>query len=304
MLETCGLLERAWEAAGPGPGAGAGSLRVLQFNCLADGLAQSGGFARCPPEALEWGVRRAGLEAELERAGADLLGLQEVNHFDDWLRGFLSGRGYATHFLKKAKSPCLALGFPADGLVLAWKESRFELEDLCKGAYEGFGQGAAVATLRERATGRTLVFGTTHLKAKPEGAAARMQQAQQLADRVAASAKRACTKDVIITGDFNEKPGEVLRVLEGGEVPLVDTCRGWSANGDAAGPAFTTWKFRPTPGGPLREKRERIDYVLAAGSPRLCARLTLPSIASVGPAGLPSTAYPSDHFALALEFSW
>ena len=79
-------------------------------------------------------------------------------------------------------------------------------------------------------------------------------QAQQLADRVAASAKAAATKDVIITGDFNEEPGEVLRVLEGAEVPLVDACRGWSANGDAAGPAFTTWKFRPAPGGAARAK--------------------------------------------------
>ena len=318
------LLERGWEpaggggaagagaGAGPGPGPGAGGLRVLQWNCLADGLAQRGGFARCPPGALEWGPRRVGLEAELGRAGADLIGLQEVNHFD-WLRGFLAGRGYDSTFLPKSRSPCLALGFPADGLVLAWREARFELVELRSEPYEGFGQGSSIVSLRERGSGRPLVFGTTHLKAKPEGAEAREQQAHQLAARLAEAAAAAGTGDVIVTGDFNEGPGgQVLRVLEGGAVcGLADACRGWAANGDAAGAPFTTWKWRSAPpggasgeGGPDVEKRAWIDFVLAAGAPRPRARLALPRAAAVGPAGLPCPAYPSDHLALVLEFAW
>ena len=319
------LLGRGWEpaagggapggGAGPGPGGpGARALRVLQWNCLADGLAQRGGFARCPPEALEWGARRAGLEAELGRAGADLIGLQEVNHYDDWLRGFLAGRGYCSAFLPKSRSPCVALGFPADGLVLAWRGARFELVELRNEPYEGFGQGSSIASLRERGSGRPLVFGTTHLKAKPEGAAAREQQAHQLAARLAEAAAAAGTGDVLVTGDFNEEQGgAALGILEGGTaLGLADACRGWAANGDAAGAPFTTWKWRRAPpgdapgagAGGLREKRAWIDYVLAAGAPRPRARLALPRAAAVGPAGLPSPAYPSDHLALALEFAW
>ena len=304
------LLERAWEAAAAGPApppeAGSGTLRVLQFNTLADGLAQQGGFVRCPAAALAWEARRPLLEAELARGDADLLGLQEVNHCDDWLRGFLEKRGYAVSFLPKGRSPCLKLGFPADGIALAFKADRFELRELEQRPYEGFGQGSALATLREKESGRALVFGTTHLKAKPEGAAVRERQAGQLAERVAAAAEVAgagCA--VVVTGDFNEERGAVTAALEAGAVPLRDACAGWAANGEGGKP-FTTWKFRPRADGGegATEKREWIDFILAAGALRVGRRLGLPSANTIGPGGLPCPAYPSDHLAVAVEFVW
>ncbi len=52
-----------------------------QWNCLADGLAQAGDFVRAPPAVLSWEARAPLVLAELSEADADLLCLQEVNHY-------------------------------------------------------------------------------------------------------------------------------------------------------------------------------------------------------------------------------
>ncbi|PNH12976.1 Glucose-repressible alcohol dehydrogenase transcriptional effector [Tetrabaena socialis] len=58
-------------------------FRVLQWNVLADGLAQTGGFYRVPPKCLEWEYRKPRLLQEILEADADIICLQELNHFGE-----------------------------------------------------------------------------------------------------------------------------------------------------------------------------------------------------------------------------
>lgn len=57
------------------------SFSVLQWNILADGLAQNGDFVRANPCSLEWHYRLPLLLAELQEANADIICVQELNHF-------------------------------------------------------------------------------------------------------------------------------------------------------------------------------------------------------------------------------
>ena len=70
-----GAAEAAAEGGAQG-GAGGDKLRVLQFNTLADGLAQHGDFLRCDARSLQWGARQPLLEAEIFRLKPDIIGLQ------------------------------------------------------------------------------------------------------------------------------------------------------------------------------------------------------------------------------------
>lgn len=61
-------------------------LKILQWNILADGLAQFGEFTRVADQHLTWEARAPLILAELQQADADVVCLQEVNHFG--ARGF------------------------------------------------------------------------------------------------------------------------------------------------------------------------------------------------------------------------
>eukprot|EP00798_Chlamydomonas_sp_ICE-L_P025637 gene25637-11295_t len=52
-------------------------FKVLQWNVLADGLAQSGDFINVPPEILEWRFRAPLVLQELTDSEADIICLQE-----------------------------------------------------------------------------------------------------------------------------------------------------------------------------------------------------------------------------------
>ena len=84
-------------------------LRVLSWNTLADGLAQLGRFSRCPEGALAWPRRRRLVLREIERSGADIACLQEVNRPGD-LEPPLKEAGYDGAFWAKPVSPAARLG--------------------------------------------------------------------------------------------------------------------------------------------------------------------------------------------------
>ena len=84
-------------------------LRVLSWNTLADGLAQLGRFSRCPRAALSWPARRRLVVREIERSGADVACLQEVNRPGD-LEPPLREAGYDGAFWAKPVSPAARLG--------------------------------------------------------------------------------------------------------------------------------------------------------------------------------------------------
>ena len=104
---------------------------------------------------------------------------------------------------------------------------------------------------------------------------------------------------VIIAGDFNGDPNE----------PFYDAIRqaGFSSAYrtflNDQEPPFTTWKFRENDGVESEQCRT-IDYIFyKPGGLAPVAILKLPSKESIGPNGLPSNEYPSDHLAIETIFN-
>jgi len=218
-----------------------GSLRVLQWNILADGLAQAGDFIRVDPAVLEWPYRLPLILAELQEADADVICLQEVNRYED-LASVLRTAGYEGFFFPKLMSPAAKYHCPSDGTALFWRTARLRLQhpQAVQGTYfeqadkiagcAGAG-GFVIAVLQDLAAGgRSLLVASTHLKAK-EGAAlelVRVKQMEQLlkavgAARAAAGAgvSQLAVIPVIITGDLNDVPSSpVCQVLKNHELKL------------------------------------------------------------------------------------
>jgi len=294
-----GLLGRRLEPIIAGGAPREERVRVLTWNCLADGLAQEGDFVRCPPAALEWPARLPLILEEIRGADADVVCMQEVNHFDDLLAA-LSGDGFSGVFCPKGKSPATRLGFPCDGCALFWRDSSLAVVGEAEKAFYLDVDGKVASQVRLGAwfrhtrSGKELRVVTTHLKAKndPEACALREAQAKQLCAALA-EGEEGLQKPTIVCGDFNTSPDSAAIGLlcEAGFESV------WAPGEEKTTGAFTTWKFRT--GG---QKRDVIDFVFSRGALSPVARWSLPSVDDVGPDALPSARYPSDHLAIVAEF--
>jgi mRNA deadenylase 3'-5' endonuclease subunit Ccr4 len=102
-------------------------LRVMQWNILADGLAQFGDFIRAPKEILEWSTRAPKLLNKILEASADIVCLQELNHYDDYFLPELRQHGYLGLFKPKKHSPAMKYGCPPDGSAVFFRAARLQL---------------------------------------------------------------------------------------------------------------------------------------------------------------------------------
>ena len=167
-------------------------LRVMHFNVLADCLAKSApalsskrGF-RCSPKSVQWDHRRELLRTELTRHGCDVVGLCEVDRFEDF-EAMLVPQGYGAAFRRK-RSPA------KDGSALFWRADRMD-DGLSRAVFLERGarriKGAQVALLQRLVVQpgpgpggapagppRSVVVCITHLKASADDTF-RMQQAAE-----------------------------------------------------------------------------------------------------------------------------
>ena len=90
-------------------------------------------FVECPDEALDWRTRRFRMLEEIARHDADIVCLQEVDHFK-FLRKSLASLGYVGHFLPKPDSPCLYLADNSgpDGCAIFYKQDKFDMLNIDK----------------------------------------------------------------------------------------------------------------------------------------------------------------------------
>ncbi|CAE7633604.1 CCR4-1, partial [Symbiodinium sp. CCMP2456] len=77
---------------------GAFGVTVCTFNVLAEALEPTG----C---AVSFDARKDGLLQEILRSQAEIVCLQEVDHFQDFFRPVLEGHGYEGYFVPKTKKP-------------------------------------------------------------------------------------------------------------------------------------------------------------------------------------------------------
>jgi nocturnin len=143
--------ERRWRRSGKcEPLSGdASSFSVLTMNTLADGLGLDQ-FVECDPAALRWEHRRGWLQRCLLRDNPDVVCLQEVNRYSDFLQGAMTAEGYDGVFERKLRSPCEAHGFPPDGCALFFRRGAFALLACERVELAGQSQIALVAQLRRR----------------------------------------------------------------------------------------------------------------------------------------------------------
>ena len=107
------------------------TLSVVQYNTLADALCtgDDAGFTSLPPEKLAWCSRGEALVRALRSSDADVLCLQEVDHYYDTLLPALAACGYAGCFREDEWSSCrkLSRGLLRDGVAIFYKREKLEL---------------------------------------------------------------------------------------------------------------------------------------------------------------------------------
>ncbi len=108
-----------------------GELRVLQYNVLADGLSglrtDLGGFSRVKSEHLQWGFRKGLILSELLEHDADVITLQECDHYYDFFQPELQRMGYESVFAPKPASACLEVSNSSDGCAVFVKASKIRI---------------------------------------------------------------------------------------------------------------------------------------------------------------------------------
>ena len=103
---------------------------------------------------------------------------------------------------------------------------------------------------------------------------------------------------MILAGDFNGDTAEPFY----SEITNCGLLSAYSAMSNNHEPQYTTWKFKGRD-GTERESCHTIDYIFYNPSGfQPIAVLEFPTKDEIGPNGLPSINYPSDHLALEVIF--
>ena len=314
------LLSREWLYKAPAND----EFTVMQFNCLADGLAQTGDFKYRSLEQLEWISRWRLIKEEIRQVNPDVLCMQEMNHAED-LAKFLPD--HYMLFCPKLSSPAHKCGSSPDGCCILLRRSHYELIDIQIMYYklddQGMNSGAIIVAAKDKRNNQGIVFATTHLKAKSgaKNDQIRGQQIQQLLARIQGSQALLSGfldngKDaaVILTGDFNSPPsGNVYssiynqknsakfsslynNIILPDDVELMLSAEEY-AQGE---PEYTTFKVRNSEG----EKKHTIDYIWLSQVEKKIILGALWALPTIDDAGLPCDQYPSDHLALAVKIGW
>ena len=114
------------------------SFSVSSWNVLADCYSRADRFTYCSADSLRWSSRLRLIKRELETADADIVCLQEVDHYEQ-LEPWLSALGYDSCYAQRGWRglfPAALLSSGAahlrhdaahkrDGLCVAWKRSSF-----------------------------------------------------------------------------------------------------------------------------------------------------------------------------------
>ncbi|UJR35677.1 hypothetical protein I4U23_028427 [Adineta vaga] len=143
---------------------------------------------------------------------------------------------------------------------------------------------------------RVILIGT-HFKAKKQFASSRTNQANALIDFIRSTYSK--ETNIIVAGDFNGEPDEPCYdvLIKSGFNSAYRTLM----NGHE--PSYTTWKFKSREEQNEKEESRTIDYIFyRAENLTPIAYLAFPDKRSIGPNGLPSANYPSDHLALQIVF--
>jgi nocturnin len=289
-------------------------VSVMQFNLLADGLSglhpEKGGFVGTPPDSLDWEKRRWKLLEEVARYDADVICLEECDHFDDWFMPQLALLEYDGVFQKKCHSKCLDFSSLEDGCAIFWRKDKFNCVSQKMVSYADLdaspndhNQVAVFLTLQpiDGPTSSTFMVCCTHLKAKKthEGEVTRELQVGLLLDAMQEEQEKSPGKmPWVLCADMNATPHAGKYDALAYPAVMRHQLRVKSAYGPEGAdsePAFTSYKKRAD-----KASCHTIDYIFHNSQAVPTSLLSLPPLEDLST--LPNYRYPSDHFSLVCKF--
>ncbi|CAM4775733.1 unnamed protein product [Rotaria magnacalcarata] len=280
------------------------TINTLQWNILAQALSYpEGNFIRVKTETVAYETRKWRILEQILVHQPDLCSLQEMDIYDCFLKEQLPKYGYTCFFTPKPNSKCLSFkddpdNFKGpDGVLLCYKSNLFRETSRSNSDLPNDGrfgrQVFSIFELEYIPIACPIVFIGTHFKAKKQFASSRINQANAL---IAFLNKKYTERtNVIIAGDFNGETDEPFYdiLLKSG---LNSAYRLLMNNRE---PPYTTWKFKSREERHEKEESRTIDYIFYRSKNFTpIAYLELPAKNDIGPDGLPSVNYPSDHLAL------
>jgi nocturnin len=281
------------------------AVRFLQFNMLAEGLSSEpdfGGFVKCPREALDFHkFRKFRVLEEILRYEADIVAVEECDHFHDFFLPALKLYGYDGKYFPKRNSKA------NDGVAILWKTKVIALKDIDHVYYNSDGvepgaewsQVGVIGRFERGHCGRTFLVAATHLKAKKsvENEKRRVSQLKQLLGKLQAMKRE--NEHIVVMGDFNTSPSVdyfdeqcTYDMITSHPLNLKSA---YKCNGGTE-PEYTTCKVRKN-----GEACHTIDYIFIPNDAVSLSNLEIPDISSLPESRLPGFCYPSDHLAIGCD---
>ena len=322
------------------------SLRFASYNVLAQSLlaGNAQNYGTCAADALRAELRLPRVLAAAVALDADVVGMQEVEDFEDVFVPTLAAHGYRGAYKQRTGAE------KTDGCALFWRHETLELEHLEAIEMRSLAEGvtpadeaqrlrkdnvALLGVFRERRSGRRVVVGCLHVLWNPSRGLVKLRQIQRYTRRAAALAAAAGAA-VVLLGDFNCTPRSELYgfLVDGALAAELSGEDGW----DGQQPTWTKKSKAKGGGGGERWVEEEhalrgrlrseyvaargaeppatswhqgfrgtVDYVLyEAAALRPTALLPTPGWATLESLGgaLPTAAHPSDHVPVAADLAW
>ena len=257
---------------------------VMTFNCLADGLAQNAGFDVKDKRILEWKYRKHVLASVIATSGADVVCLQEVNHFDE-LADLLNPVYSKSYFTQKFNSTCRKYNAPPDGCAIFIKNGfECEIVEFFESPYNTY-KSQVYQRLTFKWHNQDIVLYNTHLKAKKIFDQIRLEQLTELNQDMKRMANvYGENVSFMLVGDLNMEPavGRAWRYIR----TFMD-----DAHAHVNTPFFfTTWKRKENSTDEMRIS----DYIFTSNL-FVCATLTPFPTAKLPACRFPCSWCPSDH---------
>jgi mRNA deadenylase 3'-5' endonuclease subunit Ccr4 len=272
-------------------------LRIVQFNILADGLSGArpdcGGFSEVPKACLNWKFRRQRIVEEILSCRPHVIGLEEVDRPDDFLKIF-TPMGYDYVFKPKPSSPCLEFSDLSDGCLLMYDTKRLKKLNQPDESFSlGNNQVSACVIVEDLNNNHIYVLSVAHFKASKNehGESIRTQQAEIILSKLQDLSNKYSATATFLCADLNGVPtGNAYK-------KIVSKMNSSMSKLTGSEPEFTTVKKRGT-----HEVQHTIDYIFYAQDKdilRPVRFLEIPKDLGF----IPNWKYPSDHFMLCVGFS-
>ena len=293
------------------------TFSVATYNILAS--CYSDYHLDCEKSYLPFGCRGPILAEQISGFDTDFICLQEVDIYDNYIKGLLDGIGYSSHYLKRPTPVRI------DGSLIAWKIAKWTVVEIIDLDYNETEKSSLDLTYKHDNVGVLIVFqniyseeftiiGTSHFYWDPRFDYVKFSQAMVFTEK-AYDLKEKYRCDLVLTGDFNSTPNSnvikfmlnkpidfqedlsdndarIKQMYQPSRLKLKNCYADYCDNGY---PDFTRYSS---------EFKGVIDHIMISEGIAPISLGKVPSTEDfVGIFSIPNEIHPSDHLPLIAEFS-